>query len=242
MDQLTVTAASGMRSRLDSLELLANNISNASTTGYKADREQYALYATEEAASPLGAATLPVVERNWTDFAQGVLKSTGKPLDLGLDGRGLFVAQGPSGPLYTRNGSFRISKTGVLETREGYPLRTVEKRPIRVDLELPVVVGADGTVAQSGQTLGHLELAEFPAPNAVEKQAGSYFRLVDPSRPPLAAARVDVRQGHLEDSNVGPAESAVRLVSVLRQFEMLQRAVTLGAEMNRHAIEEVARV
>ena len=74
----------------------------------------------------------------------------------------------------------------------------------------------------------------------MEKQPGGYFRFA--SDPKITAAIAKVHQGNLESSNVGPAESAVRLVSILRQFEMLQKAVNLSAEMNRKAVEEVAKV
>ncbi|MGH9721652.1 MAG: flagellar hook-basal body complex protein, partial [Bryobacteraceae bacterium] len=105
MDQLTLTAASGMRSRIESLEMLANNLSNAATSGYKADREFYGLYMSANAASSAGgesaASRMPEVERNWIDFSQGLLKETNNPLDLALEGKGFFVADSPTGPLYT---------------------------------------------------------------------------------------------------------------------------------------------
>ncbi len=87
-------AASGMRSRMESLDLLANNIANASTGGYKADREFYSLYAEEE-----NTATMPVIQKPYTDLSQGVLQTTGNPLDLAISGQGFFTVQGPSGPL-----------------------------------------------------------------------------------------------------------------------------------------------
>lgn len=247
MDQLTITAASGMRSRIESLDLLANNIANAGTAGYKADREFYNLYISAEAGDPEGA-TLPVIERNWVDLSQGVLKQTGNPLDLALSGRGFLAADAPGGTVYTRNGSLRVSRAGVLETGDGYPVRAlvkgVEGRHIqaRIDQGPPnLEIKPDGTVLQDGELLGKLELADWKQSEPIEKQGGSYFRLVDPKLKPAAAAGVEVFQGSLEGSNAVMAESAVRLVSVLRQFEMLQKAITLGAEMNKKAIEEVAR-
>src|SRR6478672_11731007 len=120
MDQLTVTAASGMRSRLEALDLLANNISNSGTAGYKADHEFYNLYTSADAESQ---STVPDVERNWIDFSQGMVRETGNPLDVALAGRGFLTADSPDGPLYTRNGSLRLSTKGVLETLDGYPLR-----------------------------------------------------------------------------------------------------------------------
>src|SRR5438105_1211545 len=120
MDQLTATAAGGMRSRLEALDLLANNISNSATAGYKSDREFYNLYSSADAESQT---TLPNVERNWTDFSQGTVKDTGNPLDVALSGRGFLAADSPGGTLYTRNGSLRLSQAGVLETGDGYPVR-----------------------------------------------------------------------------------------------------------------------
>jgi flagellar basal-body rod protein FlgG len=102
----------------------------------------------------------------------------------------------------------------------------------------PVEILADGTVRQGGQTVGQLELAE-PDPASLSKHGNAYFRMAGTRAAP--AASTTIAQGQLEDSNVTPAESTVRLVSLMRQFEMLQKAVSLGAEMNRHAVEELAR-
>src|ERR1700704_809729 len=118
-DQLTAPASSGMRSRIESLDLLANNISNASTSGYKSDREFYGLYVAADAETQT---TLPNIERNWTDFSQGIVKETGNSLDVALAGRGFLTADSPTGTLYTRNGSLRLSPKGVLETADAYPV------------------------------------------------------------------------------------------------------------------------
>ena len=91
MDTLTISAASGMRARMESLDMLANNMANADTNGYKTDREFYNLYVSPEAEAAEGSpATLPVIERPWTDFSQGSLRPTGSPLDLALTGKGLL--------------------------------------------------------------------------------------------------------------------------------------------------------
>jgi flagellar basal-body rod protein FlgF len=241
MDQLTITAASGMRSRIEALDLLANNIANAGTAGYKSDREFYNLYVAADADTQT---TLPDIERNWIDFSQGVMKETGNPLDVALAGRGFLTADSPAGPLYTRNGSLRLSTTGVLETADGYPLRAntpnhrIQAQPGAGSLQIE----KDGSVVQDGQVLGILTLADWTKTDALEKQGGVYFRLTDSNLKPAAPAGVEVLQGRLESSNAGPAEAAVQLVGVLRQFEMLQKAISIGTEMNRQAVEDVARV
>lgn len=240
MDPLTSTAASGMRARMESLDMLANNIANAATDGYKSDREFYGLYVSTDTANNPQPSTMPVIERPWTDLSQGSLRATGNSLDLALSGPGFFAVSGPSGALYTRNGAFRTSAAGVLTTTEGYPVRGAAGRPITLAPGQPVQVAADGSVSQNGQVVGQVEVVEFPSPGALTKQGANYFN-ADPASPP-ARAKAEVQQGKLETSNAGAAESAVRLIAVMRQFEMLQKAVTLGAEMNRRAVEEVARV
>jgi len=244
MDPLTTSAASGMRAREEALDMLANNIANAATPGFKLDRENYNRYISEAAAdgSDMPSAA-PVLERNWTDFSQGALTPTGNSLDLALEGKGFFVVDGPNGPLYTRSGGFHMSPTGRLESQEGYAVKVVDAKgaPVKLDPTMPVEVAKDGSVLQGGNTIGKLALADFQDTGALQKLGRTYFQV----NGPISATVLNgtgVRQGSLEAANVVPSENAVRLVSVMRQFEMLQRAVTIAGDMNRKAIEEVARV
>ena len=237
MDPLLAAAASGMRARMESLDLLANNLANTATAGYKLDREFYSLYAAPEASD---ASRLPLIEKHWTDFSQGTLTPTGNPLDLALATKGFFEVRGPNGPLYTRNGAFRLSATGVLTTSEGYAVAAAGGGQIQAQGQGPLEIAPDGTVRQDGAILGRLNVVEFTSQAGVIKQGRSYFRIG--SSAPVPAAAVEVHQGKLEASNVSAPEAAVRLVNLMRQFEMLQRAVSLGGEMGRRAVEEVAKV
>jgi len=247
MDPLTIAAASGMRARIEALEMLANNLANAATAGFKLDREAYSLYAAQEAleAAQAGlspaASLAPVIEARWTDFRQGTLTATGNPLDLAISGPGFFVVEGPNGPLYTRNGAFRLSRDGVLETADGYAVRAAGGGQIRASAKGQIQVSPEGEVRQGGQSLGRLQIVSFPRPEGLAKFGHNYFR-ADARLSPAPAAGYSIEQGKLEASNVSTAESAVRLINILRQFEILQRAVSLGGEMNRRAVEELARV
>jgi len=236
MDALLIAAASGMKARLESLDMLANNIANSGTSGFKADHEFYSLVQDQ----------LPLVERNWTDFSQGVLTPTANPLDLALSGPGFFALNSPAGVVYTRNGQFQVGTSNQLQTAEGFTLRNTRDngRPIAVDPALPVSIAKTGVVAQGGQEIAQIEIAGLGADansGSLAKQGNSYFRLAAPGILPPAPT-TEVMQGTLEQSNVPAADSAVRLVNVMRQFEMLQRAVTLSADMDKQAISEVAKV
>ena len=245
MDPLTSAAASGMRSRIESLDMLANNIANASAPGFKADREFYNLYMSPEAAdSPDGTtpATLPVIERQWTDFAQGVLTPTSNSLDLALNGKGFFVANSASGHIFTRNGSFRLSSQGELETSDGHAVLDTNGKPIVVDNSRPIDIGPDGMVSQDGQQVAQVNVVDFKDPSALVKRGSNYFAVDLASISPDTAPQTEIIQGQLEAANSQPAESAVRLVNIMRQFESLQKAMTIGNDMNRRAVDEVAKV
>jgi len=243
MDQISVLAASGLRAGIQSLDLLANNIANSSTSGYKGDGGFHSLYTSEVATGDETdpAATLPRIERQWTDFGQGLLESTNNSLDFGLSGKGFFVANGPSGPLYTRNGNFHISTKGMLVTAEGYSLLDQNGEPIKAETTAPVDVAVDGSIHQRGQLLGQFKLVNFNEPSVLSKQGNTYFKNSSDQKP-VNATDIEVHQGKIEDANISPAKGAVRLVSVMRQFEMMQKAVSLSNDMSRQAIEEVAKV
>jgi len=241
MDPIAISAASGMRSRLESLDLLANNIANVDTGGYKLDREFYNLYTSAESmAGDIDPSTLPVIEKNFTDFSQGTIRNTSNPLDVALQGSGFFTIGSPAGRAYTRNGAFRVSPAGTLVNSEGYGVLDTAGNPINVDPSLPLSIGIDGSVLQSGQSIAQLGLADF-TPGQLVKQGNTLFHPADPNTTPLASS-AEIQQGKLEGSNVGTAESAVRLVNVMRQFEMLQKALNIAGEMDRKTISDVAKV
>jgi flagellar basal-body rod protein FlgF len=242
MDPIAVAAASGLHSRMEALDMLSNNLANSTTGGFKLDREFYSLFQAEEGSLGKQGSTLPVIQKQWTDFQQGLLQPTGNSLDLALSGKGFFAVNGASGTLYTRNGAFKLSPTGVLTTMDGYPVRAVGGSTIQAQGQAPLEVSQDGSVRQDGQELGQLDLVDFADPNVLTKMGNSYFKLSNTKIQPTAATGATVEQGKIEASNVVAAESSVRLVELMRQYEMLQKAVSVAGEMNKKATDEVARV
>jgi len=243
-----ITAASGMKARMESLDMLANNVANTGTSGFKSDREFYNIYSSADAleAASDGAhpdvTDSPVIERHWTDFSQGTLVTTGNSLDLGISGAGFFAVDGPSGPIYTRSGNFKLATDGQIVTQQGYILRvkTPDGAPLKLDPAVQVDVEKDGTIRQKGAALGQIETVDSDKPSTFSKLGSTYFLMSDPKS--LKRVASEVQQGTLESSNVPVADAAVKLVSVMRQFEMLQRAISIGSDMNRQAIEEVGKV
>jgi flagellar basal body rod protein FlgG len=230
---------------MESLDLLANNMANSATSGYKSDSEFYGLYSSAEGRDPItgnASFTLPVVERQWTDFSQGTLVPTGSQLDVAVSGRGFLAVDGRSGPLYTRNGNLQVTPSGQLATADGYPVRGADGKPVQVIASKAIDIAADGTVSQDGQPVGQIALVDFKSTALLKKMGGTYFQNAEQINPPVAATGATLQQGKLESSNVPVAEAAMRLVGTMRQFEMLQKAIGISADMNRKTIDEVARV
>jgi len=242
MDQISVLAAAGMQARMQSLDLVANNLANSSTGGYKSDGEFYTLFASEAAGEDSsGPSSVPMIQRQWTDFGQGLLEPTNNPLDFGLSGKGFFVVQGPSGPLYTRNGNFRFSNSGSLVTNEGYPLLQQNGQPFKANTAQPLELSRDGDISQNGKSIGHIKLVEFPNPAALTKYGANYFSNAT-GQQPQDAGEAQTYQGKIEASNVSASHGAVRIVGLSRQFEMMQKAISISNDMGKKAIEEVAKV
>jgi flagellar basal-body rod protein FlgG len=185
-----------------------------------------------------------MIQKQWTDFSQATLLPTGNSLDIGLSGKGFFALNSPSGTVYTRNGQFQISKSNQLETAEGFTLRNTKDqgKPIVVDPRQAIEIDKSGNVSQGGQQIAQIEItASGDASQSLSKLGNSYFISGKPGGMP-ADTSTELKQGTLEQSNVPVSDAAVRLVSVMRQFDMLRRAMTVGDEMNKQAISEVAKV
>lgn len=221
--------------------MLANNLANLETNGFKADREFYSLFASDTAGDPATGdqELVPMVKSQWTDLSQGTLRNTGNPLDLAIDGAGLFAVRTSNGIRYTRNGSFRVSRSGELTDSEGRAVDSVAGGPIILQPGAAPDIAGDGTVSQNGAPIGRIRLAGFAAKD-LDKEGLSYF-VPHADAAPQNPTGV-VRQGVTEESNVNAAEGAVRLVTIMRQFEMLQKALSIASDFSRQAIEEVAKV
>jgi len=228
-----------------SLDLLANNLANSATGGYKNDREYYGLYASDDSENAIDGGTgttLPVVEKQWTDFSPGVMQTTGNPLDVALPNKGFFSIKGPPGTLYTRNGGLQILPSGDLGSGDGYPVLSASGAPIHIGVGKTVTITPDGTVEQDGVNVGQMAVVDFANTNSLKKVGSTNFQNTDPKNPPQPMANPGVLQGKLEGSNVQVADAAMRLVGVMRQFEMLQKAIGISSDMDTKSIQEVARV
>jgi flagellar basal-body rod protein FlgF len=193
-------------------EIVANNLANAETTGFKAER----VFARVMGDS------IPVAD-SATDLRTGTIRETGAPLDLALSNSGFFVVDTPNGERLTRGGSFTLDADGQLVDADGNALLG-ENGPI-VAPTGSIVIDRSGAVKVNGAEVDQLRVESVPLNVRLQHDAGTTF-LPDPARASQAPADREVRQGALEESNVGTIDSMVDLISVQRAFAAVQRAVT----------------
>jgi len=244
MDSGYYAACAGLAAQTQALELVANNLANLGTTGYRGQQATFRSLVAgggTVAWNPLNAAVndFGVLGGSRIDRATGSLNATGNPLDLGVAGAGFLVVQSSEGVAYTRNGSFHTTPTGQLVTSQGDGVLG-EQGPITLP-NGAVAVSADGTVSVDGAVVAKLRLAEF-APDTSLRAIGNALYAA-PAGSALPAAASSIRQGMLEASNVSPVDGVVQLITIQRNAEMMQRALTLfDTQFNQTAAQDLPRV
>lgn len=234
----TYSALSGMRQRLERLDRIAADLANASTAGYKGERSS-TLASERDFASALDSAVDVVAGRTKIDFRPGTMATTGRDLDVAIDGTGFFVVDTPAGARYTRNGGFTRRADGVLSTTAGEPVLG-ESGPIKLGAG-PVSIEIDGTVKTGATVAGKLQVVEFAAESEIERESGARFRAVE-GVVPGDAEQPRLLAGTLEQSNVSIVDTMAALTEVSRGFDSLQRGVSvLMNELDGRAITELAR-
>ena len=237
-------ACAGLRVQTQALDLVANNLANASTNGYLGQQPTFrsllaSRYATVRSGLAATVNTFNVMGGTRFDFSPGNLQPTGSALDLAIEGNGFFVVRAQDVPVYTRNGSFRVSPKGVLTTAAGDPVLG-EQGPITLPSG-EISISSDGTISAQGAVVGKLRIVEF-LPDASPTPLGvSYYDVPDNGVRPATSAQI--RQGMVEASNVNPMIAVVSLIAVQRYADMLQRALSAYySDFNRIAAEDLPRV
>jgi flagellar basal-body rod protein FlgF len=232
-------ALSGLRARVDDLDRIASDIANIGTAGYKGERQTRAVAERSAFDRTLETAIDTTFGGRRLDARDGALASTGRPLDLAVDGPGFFVVSTPSGDRYTRNGHFTVNASRTLVTEEGLTVKGVGG-PITLGTDGDVRVDADGTVWTGTTRSGQLEIVEFADPGRMSREHGTL--LGTGGQAPTAATQASVHAGSLEQSNVSVADRLAELTSVSRGFEALQKAMSmLMNEVDGRAIDQLGK-
>ncbi len=244
MDSGYYAACAGLAAQTQSLELVAHNLANLGTTGYRGQQTTFRSLLTGSGAvslNPLNVAinNFGVLSGSRLDLRAGSPVPTGNPLDVAVAGSGFFTVQSAQGIFYTRDGSFHVTSTGQLVTSQGNAVLG-EQGPVIMP-NGNVAISSDGTISVDGNVVDKLRLAEFPVETNLTAMGNATYGAPDGSA--VVAAGSTIRQGMLEGSNVSSTDAVVQLITVQRNAEMLSRALSaLDGELNQIAVQDLPKV
>jgi flagellar basal-body rod protein FlgF len=226
------------------LDIVANNIANADTTGFKVEQLMVGTEVGERARNAFVRPGVSFVLDNGVgrDFSQGALSQTGRNLDFGIEGEGAFFKlQDGTGEAYTRDGAFTLDPEGRLVTQQGAAVLGDGGEIILDTAKGEPSVGPDGTITQGGQTVGRLSVVRFDALAALEKGGDGLYRNAS-NATALDATDARIRQGMLEGSNVNPILEITNLIEIQRAYESISRMIENTNDLSRRSVERLGRV
>lgn len=231
MDNGIYIALSRQMGLFREMDVTANNIANADTTGYTAEKMMFEDYLVKGGEGPKLAFVNDV--SSYRDTREGAMKVTGNPLDVAIQGPGYFMVQTPLGERYTRAGNFQIDVDGTLVTPDGYPVLDDAGQPIIFAPEdQEITIGEAGNLKVNGEERGNLGVVEFDNPQMLERLNSTLFRSDIPGNPP---AESRVLHGVLEGSNVQPVLELTRMIQVSRSVGSTQKLIESQYELQRKA-------
>lgn len=244
MDSGFYAATAGLAAQTQALELVAHNLSNISTSGYRGQQTTFrSLLMVRGIASsnPFNVAinNFGSLSGSHLDLSEGSLATTGNPLDVAVSGKGFLTLQTAQGTLYTRDGNLHLNSTGQLVTSQGDAVLGAQGPVV-----LPtgsIAISQDGTISVNGAVVDSLRLAEFSAETTLTAVGnGAYSAPPDSAQP---AVETTVLQGMLEGSNVSPTQAVVQLITVQRNAEMLSRAISaIDGQLNQIASQDLPKI
>lgn len=224
-------AMSGAVAQDRALDVVANNIANASTTAYRAER-----IAFDEVLNEKGELSFVDVDRGIADMTSGAMTVTDNPLDLALDGEGWFSVETAEGTRYTRDGAFSLDERGVMVDGAGNSVVAVGGAEVLVPPDASqVTVDAEGNVYVDDEPVAQLDIVRFE-PNTMRREGANLFRATGkPSREDMPA----VVTGHLEGSNFNTVRGMVDLVRISRTYESLTRMIQNYRQIDQRVARDI---
>ena len=240
MDSTVYLVGARMESLAQNLDIIAHNLANANTPGFKRTLGTFSatlsqLLAGESAEDGLTFSSLS--ERS-LDFTPGEVRSTGRPLDVAIVGDGLLAVETADGERYTRKGRLYLSAAGELTDGAGHRVLG-ESGPLALPGEFShLLIGPEGDLTADGQTVGRLKLVEIPDRQALVAEGAGLYRNDGP--PARAARESRLVQGCIEESNVKPVHEMVALVEVSRAYEAAARIAKRLEALGRELVKDTA--
>ncbi|WP_336486525.1 flagellar basal-body rod protein FlgF [Methylobacterium nigriterrae] len=227
------------------LDVIANNMANVSTTGFKGRNSRFQEYLMPTASADSFQGTdrqvSYVIDAGTAlDLSQGAIEQTGNPLHVAVRGEAFLTVQTPQGPRYTRNGAFELDQQGNLVTSDGYAVQG-EAGPITIgQQETGVSIGPDGTVSTNLGVRGRVRMVTFANPQRLQNEGANLYSSADQPRPAGLAGRLE--SGALERSNIRPVVEMTRLMDVNRSYTMVSSVISRLDDLRGTAIRRLADV
>jgi flagellar basal-body rod protein FlgF len=236
MDNSVYVALSKQVATERQLDMLAHNLANASTVGYKSGSMMFSEYLLKDANGKTSYAMDYGTGRN---TSQGALQSTGNPLDLAIHGKGYFAVQTPQGERYTRAGNFTISATGELSTLDGFPVLDDSGQPITFEpSDEKITVFANGKLEVDGDERATIGIYEFANERSLKYVSGNLYASEDNA---TVVEEPKVTQGMLEQSNVQPILEITKLINTQRSFISSSKFISDMYEMQENALRTLGK-
>lgn len=230
----TLTRQSGL---MREMSVIANNIANANTTGYR--QEGLIFSEVIQNVSDAPSLSMATARARMTSLAPGNMTQTGGPYDFAIDGDGFFLIQTPDGDRLSRAGHFMPNNQGDLVTADGHRVLDAGGAPLFVPQGTGAIsVASDGTISANGQLVGQVGVVRPSAGTQILRDDGVHFRADGPVEPNLDAR---IRQGFLEGSNVDPMTQIARMIEVQRAYEMGQSFADTENERIRNAMRTIIK-
>jgi flagellar basal-body rod protein FlgF len=218
METAGYVALSRQSSLMREMQVIANNIANVNTTGFRQEGILFSEYVTE--GDGMSSVAMGAGRIGTTSFAQGTLEMTGGQYDLAIEGEGFFLIEAPGGQRLTRAGAFSPSAEGTLVTPDGYPVLDGGGAPIFVPPQaIDLAVARDGTISSEGRAIGQVGVVQPIDPLTMVREGGQLFS-TEAGFEPVENPRI--MQGFVEASNVNPILQVARMVEVQRAYELGQ--------------------
>ncbi|WP_420344326.1 flagellar hook-basal body complex protein [Paenirhodobacter sp.] len=238
MDNAIYAALTRQSGLMQEMQSIANNMANASTTGFRREGVVFSEY-VDALDGEAPALSMAYAHGRSVDLQQGGLTQTGGTYDFAIEGQGFFMVQTPEGNELTRAGSFIPSAEGMLLTPDGYPVLDQGGSPITIPPgQGPAKLSQDGTLSINGAPIAQVGVFLPPEGSQISHVAGTRFKS---DAEPEPAEEFSVLQGQLEDSNVDPIAEVSRMIQVQRAYELGQKFLDREDERIRGVISTLSR-
>jgi flagellar basal-body rod protein FlgF len=241
MDIASSVATSRLVAQQRALDVIADNLANANTPGFKAERVQFSDWLSRQSggATPPGGNPIAYTEdrATWREQQAGTITHTGNPLDLALTGNGYFTVSTPGGPRLTRDGRFGLMPSGTVADSAGNAVLDSNGQPIVLaPTDTRISVAGDGTVSSQNGQIAKIGVVQPSNPTMLSAEGGTLFVSGSTTAPVASPA---VEEGAVEESNVQPVMEVTRMIDGERQFEFMAQFVQAESDRQKDSIDKL---